>query len=247
LFSVLSHPEVRQGARDAAGLPGIALAATMLGFATMSKEAGLSLLMTMLSTAGVWGLPGQVAMVGLFASGSSLILIFLAVTMANMRMLLMVISASDSMGIKHQQMPAWKHMLLFHFMAATAWLRMGQLKGHLAPHELTRYYIAFTIVIFSFSLCGTALGFYIGDIMPPPLLRVLIYITPLYLILLALSGQAKANRLAVMFGGLFVVMLMPFMGQGAIFVAGFAGGGLALAFTLREDAKQGKQRGHHER
>ena len=122
----------------------------------------------------------------------------------------------------------------------------GAIKGYLAPHQLTRYYIAFTMVIFSFSLCGTALGFYIGDIMPPSLLRVLIYITPLYLILLALSGQAKANRLAVMFGGLFVVVLMPFMGQGAIFVAGFAGGGLALALTLRNDAKQAMQRGHHE-
>ena len=47
------------GIWDAMKLPGIALAATMLGFATMAREAGFTLMMTMASTAGIWGLPGK--------------------------------------------------------------------------------------------------------------------------------------------------------------------------------------------
>ena len=45
----------------------------------------------LITTLTVWGMPGQVALVSLYASGASLTVIFLAVALANMRMMLMVI------------------------------------------------------------------------------------------------------------------------------------------------------------
>ena len=222
----------RQGILEAARLPGLALAATMLGFATMAREAGFTFLMTMTTTAGVWGLPGQVAMVGLLASGGGFIIIFFAVAMANMRMLLMVISASDIMDIKSLKMPLWQHAILFHLLAITGWVQLGFVAPRYDKKQLLAYYLGFMPTIFTMALTGTAIGYFIGDLVPPHILRVVIYITPLYLILLGLSARQLGNRLAVIFGGLFGLVLMPFFGDLALFVAGFAGGVTALMVML---------------
>ncbi|MGC6517542.1 MAG: AzlC family ABC transporter permease [Candidatus Puniceispirillaceae bacterium] len=227
-----------QGIWDAAKLPGLALSSTMLGFASMAREAGFSFAMVMASTGGVWGLPGQVAMVGLWAGGSGLFLIFCAVAMANMRMLLMVISASDIMNVKQLKIPLWKHILTFHLMAITSWVQIGYVAPHYRAEELQRYYYGFASTLFTMSLTGTAIGYYIADIMPAPYLRVLIYITPLYLILLGLSARQFGNRLAVALGGLFALALFPFIQEMALFIAGIAGGLAAFMVTLREDKRK---------
>ena len=226
---------VRQGVFDAAKLPGLALSATMLGFASMAREAGFSFAMTMVGTAGIWGLPGQVAMVGLWASGGTLLMIFGAVAMANMRMLLMVISASDIMDFKSLKIPFWKHALLFHLMAITSWVQMGRLAARYQPAHLLRYYYGFALTIFSMSLAGTVIGFYISDVLPAEIVRVLIYITPLYLILVGLSAAQLSSRMAVSFGGLFALLLFPFLQDMALFFAGFAGGIAAFIVTLWQD------------
>lgn len=229
----------RQGIIEAARLPGLALAATMLGFATMAREAGFSFIMTLTTTAGVWGLPGQVAMVGLLASGGGFLIIFFAVAMANMRMLLMVISASDIMDIKSQKIPIWQHAILFHLLAITGWVQLGYVAPRYDHKQLLAYYLGFMPTIYIMALSGTALGYFIGDLVPPHLLRVVIYITPLYLILLGLSARQLGNRLAVIFGGLFGLVLMPFLGDLAIFVAGFAGGITALLMMLYLEKEKG--------
>ena len=85
-----------KGIYDASNVPGFALGSTMMGFSIIAKEAGFNFWMVMLTTATVWGMPGQVAFAGLYAVGASLFLIFIAVTLANMRMMLMVISGANT-------------------------------------------------------------------------------------------------------------------------------------------------------
>lgn len=231
----MSHSTIT-GIWDAVKLPGLALAATMFGFATMAREAGFSLAMTLASTGGIWGLPGQVAMVGLWAGGGGLFLIFAAVTMANMRMLLMMISASDTMNIKSLRLPIWKHLMLFHMMAVTGWVQMVYMAPRYSAEALLRYYYGFACTIFTMALIGTAMGYYISERIPADILRILIYVTPLYLILLSLSARQEGNRLAVIMGGVFALCLYPFMGDMALFLAGFTGG-IASFIIMRLRAK----------
>ena len=212
------------GIWDAMKLPGIALAATMLGFATMAREAGFTLMMTMASTAGIWGLPGQVAMVGLWAGGASIALIFIAVSMANMRMLLMMISASDIMNVRQLKLPLWKHLMLFHMMAVTGWVQVGYMAPKFSPKELLEYYQGFAVTIFSMALGGTLVGYYVADIISDEILRIFIYVTPLYLVLLSLSARQTGNRIAVISGGIFAALLYPYYGNQSLFLAGVAGG-----------------------
>ena len=228
MFALNNHN--KQGIKDGAALPGLALAATMLGFAAIAREAGFSYPMTVAATGGVWGLPGQMAMVSLFAGGGSLLFIFLAVAMANMRMLLMVISASDMMDIKSFKMPVWKHLLYFHMMAVTGWFQVAHVAPRYDAREFLSYYKGFAITIFSLSLMGCTIGYFIGDVMPAKILRVMIYVTPLYLLLLGLSARQFGNRIAVFLGAVFAVIFTPFFGTMTLFVAGISGG--LLAFVI---------------
>lgn len=235
-------PSTITGIWDAVKLPGMALAATMLGFATMAREAGLSLAMTLASTGGIWGLPGQVAMVGLWAGGSSLLLIFIAVTMANMRMLLMMISASDIMNVKQLKLPLWKHMMYFHMMAVTGWIQVGYVAPQHNPESLFQYYRGFACTIFIMALMGTTAGYFVSDLVPSNILRIVIYITPLYLILLSLSARQPGNRLAVIMGGIFALMLYPFFGQSALFMAGLLGGIVSFSVMIYQEKRATDER-----
>ena len=102
----------RRGALDALALPALALGCTMLGFGAIAREAGFDFWMTTFTTLSVWGMPGQIAFVGLYATGSSMFLMVVAVALANMRMMLMVISGADMLNLKQHKLPFYQRV--FH-------------------------------------------------------------------------------------------------------------------------------------
>ena len=159
------------GIRDAVNVPGFALMSTMVGFASIAREAGFDIWMAMVTTATVFGLPGQVAFASLFAGGASLLIIFVAVSLANMRMMLMVISGSDILNLSAHSLPFWKRLLLMHFLAITSWAQIGYKSQQYPPPLLLNYYIGFSFSIFTFAMIGTLTGFYIADWIPPDILR----------------------------------------------------------------------------
>ena len=113
------------GVLDAANVPGIALGCTMMGFAAIARESGFDFWMTFFTSLTVWGMPGQVAFVSLYATGASLFLMFVAVALANMRMMLMVISGADILRLKEANLPLWKRVLMMHLLAITSWAQIS--------------------------------------------------------------------------------------------------------------------------
>ena len=120
---------IRRGVVDAVNIPGFALGSTMTGFAVIAKEAGFDFWMIVATTASVWGLPGQVAFASLYATGASLMLIFVAVALANMRMMLMVISGADILHLRERNLPLWRRVLMMHFLAITSKYFVGTLES----------------------------------------------------------------------------------------------------------------------
>ena len=57
--------------RDAIGFPSITLLASMTGFGFLVHESGLPLGMAIAATVGIWGLPGQLALVEMHVAGLS--------------------------------------------------------------------------------------------------------------------------------------------------------------------------------
>jgi len=216
---------------DALRAPCYALGLTMAGFSTIAREAGLDFWMSLVTSLGVWGMPGQVAFASLYSAGASLFVIFVAVSLANMRMLLMVISASDMMHMGSHKLPLWKRVFWMHFLAITAWAHVGMAQQKYPPHLLLAYYQGFALTIFSFGIMGTIFGYFLSDLLQPEFLRIVIFITPIYIMLMIINARQKANRLAVVIGGMLSPLFFPLAGEWAILLAGIIGGSLASLYS----------------
>ncbi len=82
----------RQGFIDGFSLPAFMVAASMIGYGALVQSAGLSLGLAIVSTLGIWGLPGQVAFIEYMLLGAPVLSMLIAVSMANMRFLPMSLS-----------------------------------------------------------------------------------------------------------------------------------------------------------
>ena len=230
-FALTASQTRRNAMVDALRAPCYALGITMAGFSTIARESGFDFWMALVTSLGVWGMPGQVAFASLYSAGASLFMIFVAVSLANMRMLLMVISAADMMHLKSHDLPVWKRIFWMQFLAITAWANLGLAQQKYPPHLLLPYYQGFALTIFTFGILGTVFGFFLSDLFPADILRVVIFITPIYILLLIINARQKANRLAVLIGGVLSPIFFPFAGEWAILLAGVIGGSLASLYS----------------
>ena len=113
-------------------------------------------------------------------------------------------------------------------MAITSWAQIGNIKNKYPGSMLLFYYIGFSSTIFIFGITGTFIGFYINEFIDDKTLRIIIFVTPLYILLLVINSKESINRLAVVIGGFVSPALFPLIGNLSILVAGFLGGSLAL-------------------
>ena len=228
----LTAPQVRRIAVvDALRAPAYALGATMAGFATIAREAGLDVWMAVTTSALVWGMPGQVAFASLYSGGASLLIIFVAVTLANMRMLLMVVSAADMMHLQMHKLPLWRRVILMQCLAITSWAHLAVAQSAYPRHLLLPYFQGFSLALYASGMFGTVFGYFLPDMVSPDLLQIIIFITPIYIFLLITTARQKANRLAVAFGGIFCPVFYPWVGEWSIFLAGVIGGTLAIGYA----------------
>jgi len=89
---------MRKALYDAFSLPAFILLFTMMGFGSLARGAGFGAEMAALATVLIWGLPGQLAMVELTATGQGLVAIVCACSLANARFLPMVVSFVPAMS-----------------------------------------------------------------------------------------------------------------------------------------------------
>ena len=228
----------RQGAIDALALPALALGSTMLGFGAIAREAGFDFWMTTFTTLSVWGMPGQIAFVGLYATGSSMFLMVVAVALANMRMMLMVISGADMLKLKKHNLTFFQRVFIMHFMAITNWAQLSYKQSTYQPKQLLTYYKGFSAVVFICGMTGTMTGYFLDDLLPPHILRLVIYVTPLYILLLLANAQQKINRLAGLFGATLSPFIYILAGDWSILIAGLIGGTAALFVQRAQKALQ---------
>ena len=220
------------GILHATNVPGFALFFTMVGFAALAKDSGFYFEHVLITTLTVWGMPGQVALVSLYASGASLAVIFLAVALANMRMMLMVISGYNMLRFDLHDTPFWQKVFLMHLMAITSWAQINFIKEKYEPRLLLSYYIGFSVTIYVFGVLGTMLGFVIDNFVTNEVLRIIMFITPLYILLLIISSKDNINRLSVILGGTIVPLIFPFFLEWSILIGGLFAGSIAFGYSI---------------
>lgn len=118
-----------------------------------------------------------------------------------------------------------------HFLSITSWTNLGMAQQKYPSHLLLAYYQGFTLTIFFFGITGTALGYFLGDLLEPKILRIVIFVTPIYILLNIINARHKSNRLAVVLGSFLSPLLFPFAGEWAILLAGLIGGAIASLYS----------------
>lgn len=189
---------VRRGLLDATGMPALVLFASMVGYGSMAREYGLTLWASVASTGLVWGLPGQIAMVELYAVGAPVVAVVLAASAANARFLPMVLSVMPLVneGVKRRR---WRY-LVAQFMSLNPWAALMREGPRMAPALRGPYFAGFAGVCISAALIGTAAGFLMAGALPRDLTLSLVFLNPVFFTLVFVDVRETGLILAVLLG-----------------------------------------------
>lgn len=239
MTAALARSAFRAGMRDGLGVPAIVISASFLGFGSLCRESGLSLWLGLASTATGWALPGQIAMVELYAVGASLAVILLAVALTNARLLPMAVVLMPLM--RAPGTPTWRYYLAAQFVAVTAWTFSMQRFPHLRPEERLPYYFGIALPLWVATLAATALGYLLADAVPAYVTLGLVFLNPIYFMLIFVAEFRQPERaLALAFGaiaGPFLHLASPDWG---LLATGLLAGTAAFLLTRWRERRGGR-------
>ncbi len=187
------------GIRRAAGAPAIVLGASFIGFGALVHQTGLSVWHALFSTATGWAQPGQVALFELYGLGASFLVIGAAVTLTSVRLLPMTVTIMPL--VRAPGTPRWLYYLAANWVAVTTWaFAMRDCPGMAAERRLP-YFMGFGCALWGVSLATTALGFALAGVVPLPVTLGLVFINPIYFMLMtAADVRSRARILAAILG-----------------------------------------------
>lgn len=179
-------------------MPALVLLASMIGYGSMAREAGLTLWTSVASTGLVWGLPGQIAMVELHALGAPIVAIVVAASAANARFLPMVLSVMPLFN-EAPVRRRWRYVVA-HFMSLNPWAAMMRDGRSMSPPYRTPYYAGFAGVCIGAALVGTAAGFLMAGALPRGVTLSLVFLNPVFFTLVFVNTRDRGQILAVLAG-----------------------------------------------
>ncbi len=198
----------------------------MTGFGSLARESGFSLGMALSTTAGMWGLPGQVALAELHAAGVSTLFVILASSLANARFMPMAVSFIPLMRAGVNRF-GWMFVLV-QLLSINSWAAGQRAFPEIIPQMRARYYVCFAIICMSAGLIGTAAGFYGIGAMNRSAALGLIFLNPLFFAVLIAGTRVRPAIAAILVGaplGPIFHMLSPDWG---LLATGLVGGSLAF-------------------
>ena len=219
---------IARGVIDATGMPALVLFASMVGYGSMAREAGLTLWTAIASTGLTWGLPGQIAMVELYALGAPVLAIVAASSAANARFLPMVLSV---MPLFNEALPRkrWRYVVA-QFMSLNPWAAIMRRGPGMTPADRPPYYAGFAGVCITAALLGTGAGFILAGAMSRNVTLTLVFLNPVFFTLVFADARGRAAIMAVLAGvvaGPLFHLLSP--DWGLLLTGAVAGTGAYLA------------------
>ena len=228
---------LRAGALEGFFGPGLGVFAAMTGFGSLASGAGLSLLTAVALTLGIWSMPGQVAFVDLSAAGANLQTIFFVVTLANVRMLPLTIATMPLLRNSPGVRPL--HFLYAQLNSVTSYVRLVDITSAYSLANLrAAYFLFFTLATFLVGGAGTVIGFTLAELLPVTGVQTLIFITPLYLLLLTARSPRLTVLVAVLAGCFFVPLFHFMLGGTGIVIGGVIAGTLAFITGRRRRSNE---------
>lgn len=221
---------LRAGFREAFGAPLLVLFASYVGFGSLVRESRMGLPTGLLSTALTWALPGQIISVELYAAGASLVTIFIAVALTNARMLPMTLTLLPALRVEGRR--RWRLYAASHLIAVTGWAVAMLRCPDMPPAQRLSYFVGFAATLLCGSLCGTVAGFLAAGAVPPAVSLGLVFVNPVYFMLLFMTDLRDRRRvLALVLGAAIAPVIHQFAPTWGLLIAGVLGGGIAFMVT----------------
>jgi predicted branched-subunit amino acid permease len=185
------------GIRDAAGAPAMVLFAGMVGFGAMGKTNGLDIWFTTLTSFFMFALPGQVVLLEMVITGSSMVAIALAVTLTSTRFITMTVTLFPQFHEKDRNRGLYASV---HLLAMTAWaISMREFNTIESKHRLS-YFVGLGLLCWWISIPGTILGYLLAGVVPAAITLGLVFINPLFFLLTFTEVKPWINRIAIGLG-----------------------------------------------
>jgi hypothetical protein len=210
--------------------PGWGVFAAMAGFGSIAGEAGESLWRSLILMAGLWSMPGQVAFVELSAEGVIGWTLVVSVTVANLRMLPLTLASIPLLREGAGVTP--RHFWLAQINSVTGFVQLKDVAARIrSPRALGRYFEGFCLGTLVLGALGTALGHTLASRLPEEGVRALIFVTPLYLLLLTGRTRDVMMLSAAFLGCVLVPVAHVWSSDWGVIVGGTAAGTIAFAAT----------------
>lgn len=188
----------RGGVAAAFRMPVWVVSASMMGFGSLARDSGVSFGVAVVSTATIWGLPGQIAFVEMFAVGAPVLAIVVASSMANMRFLPMSISM---LPLFRADKAAWRWRYLFvAMMSVNTWAMTLRFAPGMPEQHRAPYYTGLSTTCMIVGVLSTGLGYYLAGTFPFYITVSLIFLNIMYFTFLFASVRQRNCLLALMIG-----------------------------------------------
>lgn len=226
------------GFRDGLSVPGFVLISSFLGFGALIRQSEFTLFQGLLSTATGWALPAQIAMVELYTAGASFLVIALAVALTNVRLLPMTVVLMPI--LRSRSTPRWVPYVVVHWLAITGWAQALRVCPELPRPVRISYFMGFSMVLWPGAMLGTMLGYYLAGSVPLAISLGLVFLNPIYFMLVFASDlRIKTRVWALCLGAVLGPVLHLYLPDMSLLVTGLVAG--SLAFVIGGGLSRKKQ------
>jgi len=196
--------------RDGFSLHAFMVAASMLGYGAMVHSAGMSLPIAIVSTLGIWGMPGQVAFIEYVLLGAPVVSMMIGISLANMRFLPMSLSFAP---LFRGSKSGWRWRYLWvQFMSVNTWVGLMRRVPELTPDQRAPFYAGFSTICLVAGAAGVTIGFLMAETLPFFVTVTLVFLNPIYFAFVFAAMRVRACLLAFAAGavaGPLIYLLTP--------------------------------------
>ncbi len=214
------------GVLAAFAMPFWMIVASMMGFGSMARDAGLDAGIALGASLGVWGLPGQVAMTELYAIGAPLIAVIAASSMANLRFMPMAVVMMPLFN-GDERARRWRFALA-QMMSINIWTLTMHRAPKVALMDRLPLYLGFCSVVLSGGAIGTVLGYVLAGVMPLYVAVGLVFINPAYFVFVFSSVRQRNCVFAVVLGAVMGPVLHLISPDWGVVITGVLAGTAAF-------------------
>ena len=214
------YSPIKAGLKKGFGLPGVGMGSAMLGFGALAYETNLDIYVGLLSMLFLWSMPAMLIFATLIVSGSSLLLMFFTIFLANVRTLFMVLSAALIMDFKNKNISFFVKLFWAHWVSPTGWTIISTNIDKIKKEDLFTYFKGISIGLVTMCSIGLSIGYYFLEHVSKILIAIPIFFIPLWLIILMLHAKGIFYKTAIFSSGFYLFFLHPYMENLSIIVAG---------------------------